>query len=266
MRSDVPPRPDLPSPAGEGVPTPLTVPPPMPVYMGRPAATWRWWEALLVFIGAVVVGVFVSAPVLGPPPQSGLRVMLSSVTLDAVVLGVLIAWLETRHKGWRLAIGLPAHLPEEIWQGFWRGMVLMILANLVVVRIVYVFLHDVSQKHVRSPQQIPSNPRGPALAVTIAMVVFVAPIVEEFFFRGCFFRSLRARNGFVLSALGSAILFGGIHYQPDPWQNASLLMVVMVFVGFGLAYIYEKRGNIVASMTAHATFNAVNLALLLLHR
>jgi membrane protease YdiL (CAAX protease family) len=42
-----------------------------------------------------------------------------------------------------------------------------------------------------------------------------------------------------------------------------LLMGVMVFTGVALAWFYERRGNIVASMVAHATFNVIGLTLIL---
>ncbi|MBI2237941.1 MAG: CPBP family intramembrane metalloprotease, partial [Actinobacteria bacterium] len=77
---------------------------------------------------------------------------------------------------------------------------------------------------------------------------------------------LRDRYGFAAGALGSAIVFGLVHYMPAPWQDTVLLMSVMVFTGLGLAYIYERRGNLVASIVAHATFNVVGLVFILVLR
>ena len=37
----------------------------------------------------------------------------------------------------------------------------------------------------------------------------------------------------------------------------------MVFTGIGLAWIYERRGTIVAPMAAHMTFNVVGLVVIL---
>ena len=38
---------------------------------------------------------------------------------------------------------------------------------------------------------------------------------------------------------------------------------MICFVGFGLAYVYERRGSLLANMAAHATFNAIGFALIL---
>jgi membrane protease YdiL (CAAX protease family) len=40
----------------------------------------------------------------------------------------------------------------------------------------------------------------------------------------------------------------------------------MVFTGVALAYLYERRGNVVASMIAHATFNTIGLIAIFLIR
>jgi membrane protease YdiL (CAAX protease family) len=38
----------------------------------------------------------------------------------------------------------------------------------------------------------------------------------------------------------------------------------MVFVGIGLAYIYERRGSLLASIAAHSAFNMVGYTLIVL--
>jgi len=37
---------------------------------------------------------------------------------------------------------------------------------------------------------------------------------------------------------------------------------VMVATGFALAWIYRRRGNLLAPIVAHTTFNAIGLTLL----
>jgi membrane protease YdiL (CAAX protease family) len=37
----------------------------------------------------------------------------------------------------------------------------------------------------------------------------------------------------------------------------------MVFTGIGLAWIYERRGTIVASMAAHMAFNVIGVVTIL---
>jgi hypothetical protein len=81
----------------------------------------------------------------------------------------------------------------------------------------------------------------------------------ELFFRGILFLSLRDRYGFGVGGWASGVAFGLVHYIPGPFLDSLLLMSIMVFTGFALAYLYERRGNIVAPMVAHATFNTIGL-------
>jgi len=90
----------------------------------------------------------------------------------------------------------------------------------------------------------------------------IAPIHEELFFRGILFRSLADRYGFVIGAVGSGLAFGLIHYVPAAWYDSVLLMGVMVVTGVALSWFYDRRGNIVASIVAHATFNVIGLTLI----
>ena len=55
-----------------------------------------------------------------------------------------------------------------------------------------------------------------------------------------------------------------VHYVPGPFDESLLLMIAMIFTGVGLAYIYERRGNIVAPIGAHMTFNAIAIVLIFL--
>ena len=56
---------------------------------------------------------------------------------------------------------------------------------------------------------------------------------------------------------------GLAHYVPAAWQDTILLQTVMVFTGISLAWIYERRGTLVADIAAHMAFNAVGIVLIL---
>ena len=76
---------------------------------------------------------------------------------------------------------------------------------------------------------------------------------------GILFRSVRDRRGFWLGALVSGLIFGLAHYQAAAWQDTVLLQSIMVFTGVALAYIYERRGNLLANVAAHMVFNVVGV-------
>jgi membrane protease YdiL (CAAX protease family) len=92
-------------------------------------------------------------------------------------------------------------------------------------------------------------PRQIAFAFT---TLIVAPITEEILFRGIAYKALRDRYSPALAVVLSSILFGLIHV------NLVTLLPLTLF-GAVLAVLYERTGNLLAPITAHSLFNAINL-------
>jgi ABC-2 type transport system permease protein len=85
----------------------------------------------------------------------------------------------------------------------------------------------------------------------VAMAVPVAPVFEEFIFRGLIFGGLRRSLGAVPATLASAAIFAIIH---PPYA------VIPVFVmGVCAAVIYERTRMLAAPMLVHAIYNATVL-------
>ena len=166
-------------------------------------------------------------------------------------------WLFLLHRPGVRAIGVPRRFGTELVAGVVGGLALYVVGVFFVGTIVASILRTVSEHPVHAPRQLPIHLTGGLIALAAVTVLIAAPVAEELFFRGFLFRALRARNSFVFAGVISALAFGLVHYPGGAWQNAVLLPIVMCFVGFGLAYIYERRGNIVANMAAHATFNVI---------
>jgi hypothetical protein len=86
--------------------------------------------------------------------------------------------------------------------------------------------------------------------------VVIAPVAEEFIFRGMLFPFVK-RLGFPrLAWFGVSFLFALIHF------NAPTFVPLFV-LALALTWLYEKTDNLLAPITAHALFNAANLAVLL---
>jgi membrane protease YdiL (CAAX protease family) len=123
-------------------------------------------------------------------------------------------------------------------------------------------LQAMTGEEVSRPQQVPGHLTAIGVSTAILYGVVIAPIHEELFFRGILFRGIRDGHGFWVAGVGSAAAFGLIHYMPGAWAGNVLLIGVMMCTGFALAWFYERRGNVVANMVAHATFNIIGLTLI----
>jgi hypothetical protein len=228
--------------------------------------TWGSLEAVGVYLIALMLAGLATLPVLRVLGQeTDLGSMVASAVAGLAILAVLWVWLSKAHRGWEAAVRMPARgrwVPDAK-AGVLFGLGLYPAAVGLVGGIVLVLLRLVTGDPVRAPEQVPGALSPVGLAVTVVYAVAIAPLGEELFFRGVLFRALRDRYGFPVGAAGSALAFGLIHYAPGPFANALLLMLVMTFVGFALAFAYERRRAFAAPLAAHVTFNVIGLVLIL---
>ncbi len=262
MNFPIPPRPDT----GGSVSGPI-----LTTVDGRPRSTWGWFEGVGVYLLATIAGGIASLPVLSALGDTsvngavGRSEILATIVADVVITGVLVFWLARWHREWRSAMVLPPE-PDRIWRhllyGGIAGLILVPTVGLISGGIEAVFREAVGHQVV-VPEQVAPGLSHLAAGALVVLAAVIAPISEEFFFRGVLFRTVRDRHGFWPAALASAIPFGLVHYVPSPAIDALVLQLTMVFTGIGLAWIYERRGTIVASMAAHMAFNVVGLVVIL---
>ena len=262
MNLPIPPRPDT------GVtPEALSV-----ASNGRVRSTWGWWEGVGVFVLASLVGGVAAIPVLARFGNTsvngavGLSEILQGIVGDVVTVGILVAWLGRWHKEWRASIIGPR--PKDriflnIAIGLGAGVVLIPAVGLISVLIQNALKGAVGHA-VSVPAQVAPDLSSTARVLLVFFACVVAPITEELFFRGVLFRTVRDRHGFWFAAIASAIPFGLLHWiVGSPTIDAVALVLTMVFTGLGLAWIYERRGTIVAPMAAHMAFNVVGVVTIL---
>ena len=92
--------------------------------------------------------------------------------------------------------------------------------------------------------------------VVVIAVVVLAPLAEEFFFRGVLFHGLTRRFGIVSSAVISGVVFSA--YQLDPGG-----FLARAEIGFLLALLVWKTGSLWPAIAAHAANNALASGLML---
>jgi membrane protease YdiL (CAAX protease family) len=252
----VPPRPDEPTAPGAGP-------------QGLPAVDWSFPRALLVglvtnlLLAQVVVG-GIAFIALGITDVDDPKTIYAGLIGDVAWLGFMIIWLVRWHPDWRARIGVfgGRRGVRDALAGLVGGVLLY--PGIVIVGLVLTALFEaVSGRPTTTPDQLPQHLNTPEAIGSVILAVFVAPVAEELFFRGILFRSIRDRRGFWLGALVSGLIFGLAHYEAAAWQDTVLLQSIMVFTGVALAYLYERRGNLLANVTAHMVFNVVGVFLIL---
>jgi uncharacterized protein len=229
---------------------------------GPPKANWSWYEAVGVYVLALFLGGFAALPVFQAIRSEDLANVTASILVSLVVLVVLLLWLGRLHPGWREVIRFPARVWPEVRTGVVFGIALYPAIVFVVGVVFTLILQAVSGHSVSAPEQVGTRLSWVGVTLTVFYAIVLAPAGEELFFRGILFRSIRDRHGFALGAIASGLAFGLVHYVPAPWQDSLLLMSVMVCTGVALAWLHDRRGNLLANMVAHATFNVIGLVLI----
>ena len=237
-----------------------------------PAVRWGGWEAIGVFfvgnlvIAQVVVGTIVLG-VMGVgsgQPIEGLPQIVATVAADVAFLGAMLVWLTWKARDWRRLVGIAfgAKGARDAAVGFGLGALLYVVVGVVVAVPLLSIFRLLFGASVSAPEQIPGGLSINAKLLTAFLALVLAPITEELFYRGIFYRSLRDRHGVLVGALVSAVLFGASHVVDAPWRDVVFLQTLMVFTGAGLALIYERRANLVADIAAHMAFNVIGIVII----
>jgi membrane protease YdiL (CAAX protease family)/uncharacterized RDD family membrane protein YckC len=255
-----------PSPAPANGPTPATpdgtfgppgadVGPPSP---GTPAPGWgpkRVIGGLAALLALVLVeAVVVSAIDGGDSDSLGLA---ASLTLQASLAATMVAVA--------LAVARPGPgwaSPSEL--GLRRPLHPAIKASVIAYfayigcAIVIAAIFEPKQEDVTRELGADEGVLGSIVAGFL--IVCVAPVAEEIFFRGFMFNGIRRGTSFVVAAPVSAGIWGLFHYTgPETW---GVVLQLMVF-GIALAWLYERTGSLYPTIAVHAFNNAVAFAILM---
>ena len=153
----------------------------------------------------------------------------------------------------------PPTLPRALWSAL--GLIvaaypLLIGAQLLVQRIPGIWQFQTGQEEEAVRLFKASGEFAPRLVMILTAVV-VAPLIEEFLFRGYLYPVLRKYLGALAGILLNAGLFAAMHAHLPSLAPLFVLAVCLTLA-------YEATGTILVPMAMHALFNAFNVALLVL--
>jgi uncharacterized protein len=100
------------------------------------------------------------------------------------------------------------------------------------------------------------NPSIVIAVLAVVMIVGLAPLAEECFFRGFLFAGLRSSWSFWPAALTSGLIFGLVHAP-----TGITTVVPLAALGVALCWIYDRTGSLWPCVIAHMINNGLALAL-----
>lgn len=228
---------------------------------------WRA-ETVLLFLGALLacwssgilaVGALHHAGIAGfKQPEDFGNVLVVTLSFQGMTWVLIPFFLRMHHTRWRDAFGFS-------FKNILRALALA-LAVLVVILPVVLFLEGISEA-VLEKAGWPVENQAPVKLVLDAktlwpqvylcvFAVVIAPVAEEFIFRGVLYPFVKQLGFPRLAWLGVSALFAFIHL------DAARFMPLFA-LALALTWLYEFTDSLLAPIAAHSLFNAVNFAVLI---
>lgn len=245
-------------PAGPAHPPPPD-PPELPDGAQR-EPRWPAWYGPAAFGAALVAGIVLSAIVgllagaLGGFSQDEMEgsaplvTILGTLVVDSILIAaaVLFASFKLKPRPWHFGLRRTRFWPAVGWSVL--GMVVF-----------YILAAIYSALIGPQPEQTVTEDLGLRestlyLVLGGLLVVVVAPIAEELFFRGFFYRALRTSLPIWLAAVIDGLVFGAIHFTGS---DSLTILPVLAVLGAVFCLIYEKTGSLYTVIGLHALNNMV---------
>ena len=233
-------------------------PPELPAGAER-APRWPAWYAPAAFMAALVAVALVVAAMAGvfsalggdaDASTPGLT-LAGTLVQDAAFVGAALGFtcLRIRPRAWHFGLRRTPLWPTVGW-------VVVAIVGFYSLAAVYTALVEPGGEQT-VVEDLGADRGGLLLIASAVLVVGIAPVVEEFFFRGFFYGALRTRFGVWLAAVLDGALFGLIHYSgPDTLT----ILPPLAFLGVAFCLLYERTGSLYAPIAFHALNNTVAFA------
>ena len=240
------------------------LPPPDPPELPAGAArfpAWPPWFAGVGFLvglsGTLLFGIVMGlvATLFGADLEGDSPVLVVIGTLAQglafVASALFFASRVARPRAWHFGLRSTKLWPALGWTAV--GVVSFYFVSAIYGALVHV---DAEQDTVRS---LGGEDGAFGLIVAGLMVIMVAPVVEEIFFRGFFYRALRTRLSIWIAAALDGLLFGLIHYSGDGVEGL-LILPPLALLGFIFCLVYERTGSLFTVIGMHALNNTLAFA------
>jgi len=102
------------------------------------------------------------------------------------------------------------------------------------------------------------------LIMSIVAITILAPLKEEFLFRGLLQTWLKQKfHSTTPAILLTSLIFALFHFAGAQALSNIPLLCALFFLSCGLGYVFEKEGSLWASVALHAGFNSLQIVLFL---
>jgi membrane protease YdiL (CAAX protease family) len=227
---------------------------------GRPPAApgdWSPWFGPLALLAALVLATVASLIIDIPAAALGVDVnakhlppglvIANTAVQDAGFVAVAIFFAQIGGRVVSAAIfGLR---PTRFLRA--AGLACATLAAFLLFSLIWTSIFHTKEEKLL--EQLGTNESTLLLVLSAALTCVVAPIGEEFLFRGFIFSALRNWRGVWPAALITGVLFGAVHVGSAP----ALDLIPLAVLGVGLCLLYRATGSLYPCFAAHCVNNSL---------
>ncbi len=209
-----------------------------------PERRLTWAKGLLGFFVAIAATFILAAVIVGAgvDPDGRSFTFVGTIIQDAALIGA--AWFITADLGRPSArtFGLRSFRRSAY------GWLAIAFVAYYVLAIVYGLVFNPPQEEL--PKELGAE-EGVGLAIaTGILLIVVAPVAEEIFFRGFLYQAFRNSFGVWPGAILSGLVFGVIHFE-------FFKLVQLAILGVILALLFERTQSLWPPIMLHAINNTL---------
>ena len=221
-----------------------------------PLARWNIWDVckvivLFLFFGYIVIltEAFL-ARMFHIFKEDNFRMIVNSLILDTLTVVFIIYFSVIQYKEDWSALGISVkNFLKNVFYGV-VGYVSLAPVLVLILVITAVIIHIT--KYVPQPQPVVElflREKGAAfLTFSGLFAAIVGPVIEELFFRGFLYGAFKKYIGVFWAMVVTAAVFAALHTH-------IIGFLPIMALGILLAYLYEKTGTLVSSITVHIIHN-----------
>lgn len=224
--------------------------------LSPPNAKWNVWDVckvviLFMFFGYIIILTEAFLARLLPVFKiDNFRMMVNSSILDTLAVIFIVYFTVVQYKEPLSAIGISLkNFLKNVFYGI-VGYIALIPILILILAVTAVIINMIKYVPPRQPVvELFLKEKGAAfLTYSSLFAAIVGPIIEELFFRGFMYGALKKRIGIFWSMMATAAVFAGLHAH-------IVGFIPIMALGVLLAYLYEKTGTLVSSITVHMIHN-----------
>ena len=234
-----------------------TAPPQPPELPEDARPRWPWWYGPVGFVtgalvGLISAGIAWAAMGVDDPSESPAAIIVGTLLLDGslVAVALVFASFVRRPRPWHFGLRRTPFWPAVGWA------TLGIFSFYVFAAVYTVIVQPDVEQSVA--EDLGAGESSIGLIAAGFMIICVAPLAEEIFFRGFFYGALRTKFTVAVAATIDGLVFGMIHFEGG--TDGLLIVPPLAVLGVIFCLVYEQTRSLYPVVALHSLNNAIAYA------